>query len=523
MRLYKHQRKALRKLMKNNHYFLFMDMGTGKTPPTIKSIERRYERGEVNRVIIFVPNSIVFNWEEELANWLTIPYTVETLNYRKKDKRKEVLVKTLKKDHSLLTLTELKKLGHRGTKKSILEQYKPPLLILLLNYEKARILFKELRKFKPQMLIIDELHNLRNRGAEKSKKIYSLSQKCSFRVGLTGTPICKGYEDLFMPYKVIDESILGDSYPHFEGEYIVKGGYMNHEIVGYKKEKKLKRILRDTSYRVLLDDCIDIPPMLPPRYIFCELGTKARKAYNEMNNEMLVELEMMKENISREELKQVCREQGIYFNPRASYLDLFLRASEYLNSSSCELTITKILRLHQIAGGFITMDSGKVVNIGKEKLELVKNFVEGYQEPLIIFCQFIPEIKMLKEELDKLQKVSIEGGAKVKRKLKVETFMGKTKNKGQIYKDFRQGRVDVLICQISTGSVGLNLQRARKAIFYSWNTRFDEYVQAIARIRRNGQKHKVEIIYLVATDTRDLETLKILQERKSRNQKAFKS
>ena len=63
----------------------------------------------------------------------------------------------------------------------------------------------------------------KNPNAKMSKAIYRITQRCSYRLGLTGTPVCKGYEDLFMQYKIIDPEIFGRNYRDFEREYILKG------------------------------------------------------------------------------------------------------------------------------------------------------------------------------------------------------------------------------------------------------------------------------------------------------------
>lgn len=507
LKLFPHQKEGLRRVLKEPFYPLFMEQGTGKTPIAIRAIEDRYKKGLIHRVLIFAPNTILYNWELELHKFLNIPkdqFVVERLNHKRKDKRTQAYKEFLKEDLEKYSLKELKALGYKGKKKDILKDHKPKLLILLINYEKSRVMYKELMKYKPHMLIVDESHKLRNRNAQISKNIYKLTRTTKYRVIMTGTPICNGYEDLFMQYKILDEDILGPDYKDFESLYVVKGGYMGHEIVGYQNEDELREIVQDTSYRVRIEECVKLPKLLK-KFMFCELNPKARKAYNEMNKEMLTQIDKASQEITRKELKQVCREHGIEYSSKETYASLLLKAAEFINTASCDLVITKVMRLQQIAGGFLTLDTGEVVPLGKDKLNVVKEVVSESNRPLIIFCQYVPEIDMLVGELSKLKRG--------KRSIRVRSYRN-PKERDKVYAEFHKGEVDVLILQLRSGSVGLNLQKANKLIFYSWNFSSDDYVQAIARIKRNGQKRPMEVIHVIAEDTVDMSILDAVKHKR---------
>ena len=505
IQLYPHQKKALSRVLKEPYFALFMEQGTGKTAVAIKAIEKGYKAGRIHRVLIFVPNTIVMNWEIELQQFLDLPdnsYVIETLSPKKREKRVQALNNFLSQDLEFLSLKKLKALGYTGKKKEILKKHKPKLMILLTNYEKSWAMEKEIKRFNPHMLILDESQWVKERTTQTAKSIYRMTRKCDYRLLLTGTPIVNGYEDLFMQYQIMDQNIFGSRYADFEDQYIVKGGYMGYDIVGYQNEDELKEIIKDTSFRVRLRDCVDLPP-ISYRYITCELNKKAQKAYSELDKEMLTQLEQTSSEISRKELKRICRERGIEYGPRESYSLLLMKASPYIsNITSCELAITKIMRLQQISGGFITLDSGEVVCISKDKLQLAIDEVNKASRPVVIFCQYIPEIEMIHKELSKLKRNG--------KKLRVESFRD-TKKRTRIYKQFQEGKIDVLVLQIQSGSVGLNLQRSNKLIFYSWSFSSEKYVQAISRIERAGQKNPMEVVHLIAEGTKDMEILEAIR------------
>lgn len=320
-----------------------------------------------------------------------------------------------------------------------------------------------------------------------------MSQANQFRLLLTGTPICNGYMDLYYQLRMIDKTLVG-GLTEFKTQYVEMGGYMGKQIVGYKNLDKLKKILEGNSIYLSLEDCVDLPPItlttLP-----CELNPKARTMYDEVSKEMITHLDRAKEDIPRKELKSICRSNGIHYQKKESYLSLLLKTQDLLNVSSCTLAITKIIRLQQITGGFLTLDSGHVDYIGTNKLKTTKEIIENSDNPVIISCQYVAEIEMLKKELSKI---------------KGKRVYAYRDNKDKNYKLFNQGKVDVLILHNST-SMGLNLQKANQLILYSLSFSADNYVQLIARIRRSGQKLPMVVYHLITVDTIDKDIYNTVQ------------
>ena len=58
----------------------FQDMGTGKTITSISVAGRRYLRGEIKRLLVVAPNSVVPNWEVEFGLHAAFPYEVKILD-----------------------------------------------------------------------------------------------------------------------------------------------------------------------------------------------------------------------------------------------------------------------------------------------------------------------------------------------------------------------------------------------------------------------------------------------------------
>lgn len=219
-KLFKHQKEALQLFLNKEKFALFMDMGTGKTLVPIVALEKLEG---LDTVLIFSPKSIVFNWESEI--------------------------------HKFTKLKEYKIFKLQGSKTKVMETYRAiksysGLKIIIANFEKARLMDKYLMNLKPQFIVVDESHKVKNRNAQISKALYKIATKCKYRLIMTGTPTPNGYEDLFMQYKIMNSNILGVNWKQFEDDFIIKGGYMNYEIVGYKNEEILKNLMHQNCYIV---------------------------------------------------------------------------------------------------------------------------------------------------------------------------------------------------------------------------------------------------------------------------------
>ena len=483
--LFKHQKEGLERALSRPSFALFMEQGTGKSAIAIRLSEHRYRKKQIQRVIIFAPNSILYNWELEIQKFMTLrPSQYEVHRLRGKTK----------KDREI----ELHRAFRTNNK----------LNILLLNYEKALAHTKELVDFKAEQLIFDESHKLKSPGRKTkiTNTIFKIAQKAAtpFRLLMTGTPICNGYEDLFMQYKIMDPSIFGQTYGDFKAQYLVMGGYMGYEIKGYRNVEDIKKVLDETSFRVLLTDCIELPD-INFKYYTCELNRTAQKHYNEMDGDMQTSLQNSKD-YSRKEIKSLLKSKGVIYKPKEKYKSLLTKALFFLDLASCDLLITKIMRLQQITGGFLTTDNNEVINISKDKLKVLDEIL-SVEKKTLVFCRYVAEIEMIENHL--------------KGKFRVRSYRD-PKTRDKYYKEFKEGKVDVLILQLSSGSVGLNLQEASRVVFYSWSYKADEYVQAISRMKRSGQKQTMEVSHILAEDTIDADILSVIGKKVKLAKKLFR-
>ena len=180
-----------------------MDMGTGKTITTIAVAGTLSGEGQIKKLLVVCPKSIVHVWEQEFEKFADFDYNLAVLD-------------------------------GTGTKKADTIRYMAGsgLQVIVDNYESVWRLEAELTRWKPDMIVCDESSKIKNPQAKCSKALHKLGKNSSYNLILTGTPITNSPLDFFSQYKFLDENIFGGSFYSFRSKYAIIGGFQNHQIVG---------------------------------------------------------------------------------------------------------------------------------------------------------------------------------------------------------------------------------------------------------------------------------------------------
>jgi len=218
------------------------------------------------------------------------------------------------------------------------------------------------------------------------------------------------------------------------------------------------------AYRVMMDDVLDLPGVIHER-LECKLAPKARRIYDQLEEKFVAQV----------------------------------GAGEVTVGNA----LVKLLRLSQIAGGFVTLDEAKgVVQIDTDKMDTMIEKIEDLgQEPVIIFYRFKPEVKEMKK---RIVKIKIGEDAMGKAIYRIPGEISGDRNDEQLWID---KKIDTLCLQIKAGGEGLDsLQaRARYGFFYSKGMLSSGgQDQAVKRLKRPGQKFKTFFYHLVTENTVDV-------------------
>lgn len=452
VKLFKHQKKALKHLKGKKAYALFMEPGTGKTLVMIRRLMSLYRMGRSHKTLIVCPLAVVPNWVSEINKfWSSGRESTKLLIWDSKGKNKA--------DYKNAMVKEIK-----NTDK----------ILVVINYDKMRSDKKLLLKCGFDTIVFDESQVIRNRNAQVTKAAHLLAKRCEYRYLMTGTPISTGYEDLYSQMLVMDESILGTRWRDFQDKYCQMGGFAGKQIVDYNNLNILLRKVREHSFKVKKNECVDLPPVIEHR-LYCELSPKARKAYKELDNDLISLIEGY--NLLNHHYIKNATDQELI---------------------ALDSTLVKSMKLQQITGGFVkNTDTGNTLMIDQGKINLLKDVVNKHKgESIVIFCKFRAEIDMIKSIYPKATELS-----------------GHTKDKGKPVEDFQSGKTNMIIVQLKTGSAGINLTKGSVCVYYSWSGSYIDMRQSKDRLDRIGQVNKINLYYLIARDTIDGTSLQVLARR----------
>lgn len=213
---FKHQVPMTNLILNKKKCFIFAGVGTGKTKSAIDAVTNLYDQGKVKKVLVVSPASIMWNFKNEIKIHSHLDATVV---YGSLQKRRKIL----------------------SDSNTVFD---------IINYEMLSKLMKEIKANEYEMVIFDEIHYCKSRQSARSKAAYDVAKNCQYRVGLSGTIISNSYEDLFMPYKVIDETIFGPHFTRFKDRYFIVTNWSGYdEVVGYKFENEIKKLIATNSIK----------------------------------------------------------------------------------------------------------------------------------------------------------------------------------------------------------------------------------------------------------------------------------
>ena len=349
--------------------------------------------------------------------------------------------------------------------------------ITLINYDKVWRGDKKSPYYKKWgCIVLDEAHSIKNRTSQRSKFILRIATMSDYRYILTGTPIANGQlENIWSLYCFLDpylergypySRIFGGSYGTFQNRYCILNMY--HKPSSYVHVKELQEIINEYSYRVKKIDCLDLPDKLPDELIKVDIVEK--NLYKKLATESaLLEYEILAEN-----------------------------------------PLSRLVKLRQLCSGHIKLDSGEIIEVKNEKLSVLQELLEGYEDDkkLVIFAEFKYSISKIGELLNKL-------------KIKYVTLDGDQKDK-TIWRKFQADKkIRVIVCQYQTASAGIDLFASDTMIFYEPTLRSQILEQARDRIHRSGQSNKCSYIHLLTRGTVEVDIYRALAGYSDFSEKLF--
>lgn len=386
-------------------------------------MELKYGRFAVNKVLVIAPKKVAeATWQQEAAKW---------------DFLKNLRFATV--------------LG--SAKNRIKELYRPA-DIYVINRENVDWLVDYYKNDWPfDMVVVDESSSFKSHRAKRFKALASIRPHIRRIVELTGTPSPNSLMDLWSQLYLLDGGArLGKYYTHFRDRFFDPGKRTREVIYSYDPKDGAQQsimgrisdicISMKASDYLQLPDCIidDIP---------VELDAKAKKAYNQLERDMVLAL------------------------PDG---DIDVASAAGLSN-----------KLQQLANGAVYDDDHGVHEVHNCKLEAFLELLEKMNEQhALVFYNFKHDLSRILTAL----RAS---------KLRVRVFRDA---KDEI--DWNNGKIDVLLAHPASTAYGLNLQNGgHHIIWFGLNWSLELYQQANKRLHRQGQQEPVIIHQLVCRGTRD--------------------
>jgi SNF2 family DNA or RNA helicase len=452
---YAHQLTALEKSWDKTEYGYFMEMGTGKSKVLVDNMAMLYDKGKINGAVIVAPKGVYRNWySQEIPNHL--PSHIQpkmvlwtALTSKKKDKEYQTLFET----------------GH-------------DLHILIINVEalstkKGLDFAAKFMRCHKTMLAIDESTTIKNPSAKRTKSILALGKEATYRRILTGSPVTKSPLDLYTQCGFLNSFLLGyDSFYAFRNRYANMidrnfGGRRVQLIGSYKRLDELADKLKAFSYRVLKDDCLDLPDKV---YIRREvdLTDEQSKAYATMKSAALASL------------------KG--------------------KMATAPHVLTQMMRLHQITCGHLRNDDGTITEIKNNRLKELINLLDEVEGKVIIWANYVYDIENL------VKVISDEFGAD-----SIVQYYGAipAEQRQQNIEKFQDlnSKARFFIGNPQTGGYGITLTCANTVVYYSNGYDLEKRLQSEDRAHRIGQNKSVTYVDFIAPKTVDEKIVKALRSK----------
>lgn len=458
---------------------LLWDPGTGKTGATLSWIDSLAEKkGEV-RVLVIAPLTAADTWVLQPPMFMDSPVKARLMQ--------GPTVKILTKIRESGTWSKVPdaaiKSDHPGTRAGQVAGRRVTLLSMsagaVSSYCTTRVktvqMLQAIRKFKPDLIVLDESHISKAATSNISKAMYQIGQLAPHRIILTGTVNPHGPLDVYGQWRFLAPWTFSDNHGHaatlaplkmtrdekklftrpwswgrFRDRYTISGGFGGFQTMDYQFLDELNDRVAERSMVVRKEDALDLPPVTDID-VHVTMTPKEQKAYKEMKEVLQAEME-----------------DGT-----------LLEAPNVL---------AKIMKLRQITSGFAKNTETQEVHIvGTSKQKAVKEIVNvqlAGENRIVVFAYFKSECAALADALRQKGRTVeiITGETKAKDRLAIrQRFQDVSGNPGPV----------VLVAQARTMSVSVNeLVTAQHAIFVSLSERRDDWVQSRGRLDRKGQVGK---------------------------------
>ena len=331
--------------------------------------------------------------------------------------------------------------------------------IYLINLENVAWLCGLSPKLVFTNLVIDESSRFKDASTKRFKALKKHLKGFSRRIILTGTPTPQGIGDLWSQVGILDlGQRLEISLTRFRDKYMMPDQMNRHTRVVYSWKLKLgsdmqvQEKIQDICMSLKAEDYLQLPT-LSTIYHKIELDKNVRAKYDTLRKDMVVDIK--KEKITA---------------PTAAAL------------------ANKLL---QFTSGAVYNEAGEAQEVHRAKLERLESLMEESSSPTLVFYHFKHSLQRLRLQFPEAVVLDDDNLAA-----------------------WRRGEIRMLLAHPQSGGIGLNLQcnvgDTAQTVWFDLPWSSENYIQANARIYRQGQEKPVIIHHLTVSNSIDEQVVKVL-------------
>jgi SNF2 family DNA or RNA helicase len=481
--LFPHQRAGVKFLSTARRALLADEPGLGKTAQAIRAIKELKEVGneDVFPVLVVCPNTLKKNWAREIERWwpgVKTQVIRGTSTKRRKQFEEEADVFIINweslRAHSRLApygsvaLARCTECGGHDSKISL---------------NRCEVHKRELNQIDFKVVIADEIHRSKDPKSKQTRALWAATGDADIRFALTGTPIANNVVDLWSilhwlspldwPSKTKWIDRMVDTMLNAFGGLMVLG-------VKPHMEEEFQKTISHHMRRMLKARVLPwLPPVINDRRDI-EMSTKQKKAYDQMRDTMIAELESGEALSAPSILTQTIR----LLQFASSYAQIVVDETSgepraVLSEPSCKVDSL----MDDIKNGDFGDDSVAVCAVSRQLIELLSAELTKNKIPhgLITGAQ----------NEDERQK-SID--------------------------DFQSGNTKWILFTAQAGGVGVTLTAARRLVMLQRPWSLVDHKQALDRVHRIGSEiHESVIITDYVTEGTIEERVLQVLETKSDN------
>ena len=342
-----------------------------------------------------------------------------------------------------------------------------PALVYIVNRENTRWLVEFYEKngwrWDFDCVVIDELSSFKNHQSQRFKWLRKVRPYVKRWIGLTGTPTSNGLMDLWAEIGILDG---GERLGRFIGRYreaYFKPGAMNpYTGVVYQytirpgAEEQIYRKISDITISMKAMDYLQMPECISIRHEV-QMSPAEKNIYDQLKTDLIIPLE-----------------------------DGDIDAANAASLSN---------KLLQMSNGAVYDENGAVRIIHQRKLEMLEDLIEAANgQPVLVAYWFRHDRARIQ---DYLKGIGIET-----REIRDSKDI----------QDWNAGRIPVALIHPAAAGHGLNIQEGGHILIWfglTWS--LELYMQANARLWRQGQKNTVTIHHIITRETVDEDVMAALE------------